>query len=135
MDSHVGLAHPEETAAAARARMRRDGRDYLVVTDHHKVVGVLGRRDLEETDGLTVAERMQPVKVAAKVDSTARQAAALLRGRAVGLLPVLRGTKVIGVIAARDLLDRLGRTTPHRRALEHPGKPLRRSDSPRRPRR
>ena len=53
-----------------------------------------------------VGELMQPDVVSIAAGASVQRAAALMRARAVGCLPVLEGDRVVGMLTARDLVVR-----------------------------
>jgi len=123
MHTDVAVTHPGEAASKALKLMQAKKLEYLVVLQHGRTLGVLTRHELEGSDGgELVSERMAPQSVSASPATTAHQAAKLLRGRASGCLPVLDGHKLVGLVTTADLLERLAKASPVRKAREHPGK-------------
>jgi CBS domain-containing protein len=93
--------------------MKSGGIRHLIVQDQRRVVGVVSERDLGGTklaprDGV-VADVMTANVVSAPPEATIRQAANLLRGRTIGCLPIVEGTKAVGVVTTTDLLELIGR--------------------------
>jgi len=99
---------PDETASAARTKMKRHRIRHLVVVDDGRVAGIVSERDLGR-GGSRVREVMTADVVSATPDTTLRQAANLMRGRTIGCLLVIEGEDLIGVVTTTDLLDQLGR--------------------------
>ena len=110
MSTRVASACPEDDLEAAHERMRRTGIHHLVVVDRHKVVGIL--TDSEATRRLnegasTVETAMFMHVLTATPEMTVADAAAMLRGRPEGALPVLEGRRLVGIVTLSDLLDLL----------------------------
>jgi acetoin utilization protein AcuB len=115
MNVDVRTADPNESAEAAWTRMRLGRFHHLVVMEDSRVVGVISDRDLGGAKGAsrrklyTVGDLMTLNVVTARPTTTLRQAANLLRGRSIGCLPILEGSKLVGIITVTDILDLLGR--------------------------
>ena len=115
MSTDVETISPEASGADAWEMMRRRRIRHLVVVRGKSVVGILSDRDLggrigdSARAGRTVAEMMTPSVATASAATSVRQAANLLRGRTIGSLPVLDGTKLVGIVTTSDLLELLGR--------------------------
>jgi CBS domain-containing protein len=110
--------------------MRTQGIHHLVVTEGSRVVGVLSNRDAGGKRGAAVraearvADLMTGSVVTATPDTTIRRAALLMRGRTIGCLPIVKGTRLVGIVTVSDLLDVLGRgverpVTPQRHGLRY----------------
>src|SRR5262245_16449672 len=95
--------------------MQERGIHHLVVTQDGKAVGILSARDLSGPRGValrwagTVGELMATRIVIARPETTVREAANLLRGRAIGCLPVVSGERIVGIVTITDLLEMIGR--------------------------
>ena len=113
MKPRVETVSVGESAEVARQRMRQKRIRHLVVTSGRDVVGVVSDRDLEEAGSLrrvqTVGEVMTSPVVTARPETTLRQAANLLRGRAIGCLPVLENGRLVGIVTTTDLLELVGK--------------------------
>ncbi len=115
MSEDVATVPAEETAERAWERMRVQRIHHLVVTRDRVAVGILTDRDLGGSrgsklrGGKTVAELMTPNVVSAMRTTTVRQAANMLRGSAIGCLPVFDKGKLIGIVTVSDLLELVGR--------------------------
>ena len=99
MSTRVASACPEDDRVAAQERLRRTGINHLVVVDRHNVVGVLP--DSEATrrlnEGASSVETAMFMHVlTATPEMTVADAAARLRGRPEGALPVLEGRRLVG---------------------------------------
>lgn len=113
MKTHVETISPNESVQGAANRMRSARIRHLVVQDGRKVVGVISDRDVANLGSFrqiqTVEEVMSASVVTATPDTTLRQAANLLRGRAIGCLPVVEKGKLAGIVTITDLLELVGR--------------------------
>lgn len=111
MQTEVWETFPEESLADAAARMRDHGVGSLVVLDGEQLVAVITDRDLMRAtaDGappnVTKVARYQsgaPVVAGPEVDITT--AAQMMVEHDVRHLPVVSGSKLLGMVSARDLL-------------------------------
>ena len=115
MSSPVATIESSESAEAATNLMQERGIQHLVVTEKGKAVGVLSARDLGGPRGValrwagTAGEIMTGHIYAASPRTTVQEAANLLRGRAIGCLPVVDGERIVGIVTITDLLDVLAR--------------------------
>ena len=116
----------EETIPVETAwnRMQELGIHHLVVTREGKAAGILSTRDLSGPRGValrwagTAGDLMATRIVTATPETTVREAANLLRGRAIGCLPIVRGARIVGIVTITDLLEMIGRGRekgPHRK--------------------
>jgi acetoin utilization protein AcuB len=111
MRTHVVTVSPRESAEAAIERMRRARIRHLVVQDGEKVVGVVSDRDLPPGSPRrprTVEDVMTSPAVTCSPHTTLREAANLLRGRAIGCLLVVAEGRVAGIVTTTDLLELIG---------------------------
>lgn len=106
---------PEETAVAvARERLRREEIDHLVVVDGKRVVGVVAGKDiLHAGDGQPLSDVMSRAVVTIEPEATLRRAAGVMRGRAVGCLPVVSDGRLVGIVTTSDLLTALAKGDTH----------------------
>ena len=113
MTRAVETVSAAEPAESARQRMRTKRIHHLVATRGPEVVGVVSARDLDALGSFrlvqTVGDVMASPAVTADPAMTLRQAANLLRGRAIGCLPVMEGKRLAGILTITDLLEMLGR--------------------------
>jgi CBS domain-containing protein len=110
MSSPVEVIGPEASAAEARDRMRKGRIHHLVVKRGREVVGILSERDLDGAAAdANVETTMSTDVVTAAPGTTVRDAAKLLRGRAIGCLPVLDRGRAVGMVTITDLLELLGK--------------------------
>ncbi len=112
MRTRVETVSPHEPASVALERMRRAGIRHLLVCDENGLVGVLSDRDIGGVGSLRRVEAVEDVMsrpvVTASPDTTVRDAANLLRGRAIGCLPVISDGTIVGVVTGTDLLELIG---------------------------
>jgi len=106
---------PSDRLASAAARMRASQVGVLAVVEDGRLVGLLTERDLLQAvaDGLStdvtpVAEYMRPVPCVIGADASAAWAAARMMELRVRHLPVVRDTRVVGLLSACDLLSQWG---------------------------
>jgi CBS domain-containing protein len=115
MNTNVRTVGPEESADEAWELMRLHDIHHLVVMEDGAPIGVVSERDLggrrgpSVRRGRTVLDLMSPQLVSAKPDTSIKQAANLLRGYAVGCLPIIEGRRLKGIVTVTDLLELLGR--------------------------
>jgi acetoin utilization protein AcuB len=122
MSRSVETVSAAESAESARQRMRTKRIHHLVAKRGPDVVGVVSARDLDALGSFrlvqTVGDVMASPAVTATPEMTLRQAANLLRGRAIGCLPVMEGAKLAGILTITDLLEMLGRGVDRPAAAE-----------------
>ncbi len=106
----LGAEAPEDEA---REQMRRNRIHHIVVTRGARVVGIVSDRDLGFEPGTriarTVGDLMTPAVATAKITTTIREAANLMRGRTIGCLPVVENGRLAGIVTTSDLLTLLGK--------------------------
>lgn len=97
----------DDSVGQARTRMRDAGVHQLVVRDRRGwVVGVLSAGDVRRVpDRGIVADFMCRRLLIVRPGTSVGSAAALMRAHAIGSLPVLRGTRLVGIVTVSDLLD------------------------------
>lgn len=106
---------PKETGVAvARERLRTEEIDHLVVVDGERVVGVVAGKDvLRIDDNRPLSDVMSRTVVTIGPEATLRRAAGVMRGRAVGCLPVLSDGRLVGIVTTSDLLTALAKGDTH----------------------
>ena len=130
MTTNVQAISPEASAAEAWELMRRKDIHHLVVLADSKVIGVLSSRDAGGRSGAALRDRsrvrdlMTASVVSVDPTTTARRVANLMRGRAIGCVPVLEGERLVGILTVSDLLELVGGgvgrpARPPRRGLHH----------------
>jgi len=114
MSSPVETIRPQSSAADARTRMSRARIHHLVVTEGRDVVGIVSERDLDGVAPDTpVDEIMSGPVITAPAGMTVGDAAKILRGQAIGCLPVTERGRPIGMVTIVDLLTLLGKGAIH----------------------
>jgi acetoin utilization protein AcuB len=130
MTKDVETISPDMGAVDAWELMRRKGIHHLVVIADSRVMGVLSDRDVGGRSGGSIRTRsrvsdlMSTSVVTVEPDTTIRKTANLMRGRTIGCVPVVDGTRLVGIVTVSDLLELLGRgvarpSRPSRRGLHH----------------
>ena len=112
MTTHVECVRPDETLARAASLMRRRRIHHLVVADGRRIIGVLSESALQTRDAEGVAKVGDAVPrhvVLGSPEMTVRQAAHLMRNRADSALPIVSGTRLVGIVTVSDLLAVLER--------------------------
>jgi CBS domain-containing protein len=114
MSSPLEVIGPKATAAEARARMRRARIHHLVIANGRDVVGIVSERDLDDVEPeASVDQVMSGPVITAPASTTVGEAANILRGQAIGCLPVTERGKPIGMVTVADLLTLLGKGSIH----------------------
>ena len=107
---------PKADLEAAHVQMTEHHVHHLVVMDHETVVGILSAHDLERRratlydDKWLVEDIMSHPPIVASPQTTAAQAAKMMRGSAQGCLPIVDGRVLVGIVTTSDLLDLLAKT-------------------------
>jgi CBS domain-containing protein len=122
MTRSVRTVGPNESVAAAKAAMDQGGfRHLVVVAEDGAIAGVLSHRDLffgplawsigqgrAAYEKLLSSARVKDVMhgdvVTVDAATTLPEAAALLRERKIGCLPVVEGDRLVGVLTEGDLV-------------------------------
>src|SRR5665213_2307801 len=113
MSPDVVSVASSDAASVAWTRMRRRGIHHLVVLDGSRVVGILSERDLGGASGArtrkdrVVRELMTPRVESIESDTSVDDAAAMMRARLIGSLPVMDGDDLVGIITATDVFEAL----------------------------
>jgi tRNA nucleotidyltransferase (CCA-adding enzyme) len=113
MSRPVRSVSPRETVAAAMVLCQRYGQSGALVTEAGRLVGTVGREDLDRAIGHGLSHA--PVKgimsgraSTASADATLPELQQLLAGSPEGRIAVLEGESVVGVVTRRDVLRALG---------------------------
>ena len=111
MRKEVFEASPDECLADAAARMRDHGIGSLPVMAGEELLGILTDRDLMNAvaDGAAAEETrvvsyMSSVPIVAAPGDDTATAARLMVQHDVRHLPIVQGSRVVGIVSARDLL-------------------------------
>ena len=106
MSHPVVTIAPGQTVAGARQLMENRGIHQLVVVDEGRVVGVIAAADVRERPrGGRVEDFMSRRLFTATPGTPLGPAAALMRARAIGCLPVVDRGRLVGIVTVSDLLD------------------------------
>jgi CBS domain-containing protein len=104
---------PDTPVAEAARRMRDSSIGVVLVTNGDDIAGVFSERDLLTR---VVAENLDPAAtsvnqvatqkvISVPADASLRQCAELLREHGVRHLPVVEGSKPVGIVSARDFFE------------------------------
>ena len=108
MSRHPVTVRPQDSVAVARARMAQGGFHHLPVVDEPgRLVGIVSERDLERVCGrpeARVADCMTPDPVTVSPDTPVVEAVQKMLAYHIGSLPVLEGTRLVGILTERDIL-------------------------------
>lgn len=105
----------DDEAEVAWDRMRLHRTHHLVVVEDGAIAGIVSDRDLGGPRGAPallnrrVRDVMTWNAVTARPTTTVREAANILRGRAIGCLPVVERGTLKGIVTTTDLLELIGR--------------------------
>lgn len=115
MSKNVISVTPATTVAAARERLRAGEIDHLVVLERKRIAGVITGRDLDRAaDDAPVATVMTHPVVTIEPEATLRRAAGIMRGRAIGSLPVVDDeNRLVGIVTTADLLTAMSKGEVH----------------------
>jgi acetoin utilization protein AcuB len=114
MSKNVISVSPQTDVAAARQKLRTGEIDHLVMVDGKRVVGVVSGRDLPPADDDKPVRVVMTQNVATiEPGATLRRAAGIMRGRAVGCLPVVDDGRLVGIVTTSDLLTALAKGEIH----------------------
>ena len=114
MTKNVVSVPKEMAVSMARTRLRNEEIDHLVIVDGKRVVGVVSSKDmLRADDDKPLSAVMNRLVVTIAPDATLRRAAGIMRGRAVGCLPVIDEGRLVGIVTTSDLLTALARGQAH----------------------
>jgi len=112
MTTKVQTIRGTESIERAHACMQVHGIHHLVVVDGRSVVGLVTDEALQRgaAEGIArVEDVMFHHVVTSTPQLTVREAANLMRGRAVGALPILDRRRLVGIVTVSDLLDLIGK--------------------------
>jgi CBS domain-containing protein len=115
MSKHAVSIAPEATIRSAREALRREEVEHLIVAEKKHVVGVVAREDLARAkdEDAPITGVMTRNVVTIEPGATLRRAAGVMRGRAIGCLPVVSHGELVGVVTTSDLLDALAKGDTH----------------------
>ena len=106
MTRSVVTIDADETIAVARERMADAGVHQLVVRGKRGgVKGVIGLGDLSNVSRTArVGDFMPRRLLSVTPDTPVARAAALMKDHAIGSLPVLNGSRLVGIVTVSDML-------------------------------
>lgn len=108
MTRKVVTVNPTDTLAVAESKMKAGGFRRLPVIAADKLVGIVSEFDLrryrDALDSTLVETAMTRDPITVKPTDTLERAATLMRQNQVGALPVMHLGKLVGIVAARDLM-------------------------------
>lgn len=109
MTTTVHTANPDDPLATVREAFRRRLIRQLPVLAAGRVIGIVTDRDVrgEPSDTRTVDAVMTPNPATVTPETPVERAAAILRERKFGALPVVDEGKLVGIVSESDLLDAL----------------------------
>ena len=109
MTEQVEIVHPEDDVAAVLARLRQRRVRQFPVVSEVKLVGIITDRDVRsQRDSHAKTSTVMTRKPLTTTGATpVEEAAALLRDRKIGALPVLDGEELVGIVSESDLLAAL----------------------------
>jgi acetoin utilization protein AcuB len=114
MSAHVISIAPENTVASAREALRNGEIRHLVVIEGKRVVGVVTVNDLARAaDDQPVSAVMSRHVVTIESNATIRRAAGVMRGRAIGCLPVVDDGRLAGIVTTSDFLTAIAKGEIH----------------------
>jgi len=107
MSSRVVTVEPQLSLEAARALLQKHKIRQLPVVKQKKLVGIITDRDLRSapTTVKTVGEIMTPKPLAIGPTASVDEAARVIRLHRIGALPVIDGSRLVGILSATDVLD------------------------------
>src|ERR1019366_3718742 len=108
MTRNVVTVRPAETLAAAASKMQAGPFCRLPVVEADQLVGIGSefdlRSDVDSLDSTLVKTAMTRHPITVMPSETLDYAATLMRQHKVGALPVMHLGKLVGIVAARDLM-------------------------------
>lgn len=114
MTAPVVTIAPEATIRTARLELQIHEIRHLVVVAKRRIVGVVSEHDIVgQPDDMPVSYVMSREMVTIEPDSTLRHAAAIMDGRMVGCLPVVKGGELEGIVTSTDLLHAIAKGAIH----------------------
>lgn len=114
MTKNVVSVPKEMAVGMARERLRTEEIDHLVIVEGKRVVGIVSSKDiLRAADDEPLSAVMSRLVVTIEPNATLRRAAGVMRGRAIGCLPVLDEGRLVGIVTTSDLLTALAKGETH----------------------
>jgi CBS domain-containing protein len=101
---------PSDTLAEAAARMWNAQTGSLLVMDGENLMGIVTERDLlrcvaqgQDANTIPLKDVMRTDLITCGPQTTLKEAAKIMATRWIRHLPVIEGTKVVGIVSQRDL--------------------------------
>jgi acetoin utilization protein AcuB len=109
MTARVEIVRPDDTVVVVRELFRRRRIRHVPVVASGRVVGIVSDRDLPGTadDTGSVDAIMSPMPAVTTPATPIEDAAATMRARKIGALPVVEGDRLVGIVSESDLLGAL----------------------------
>jgi len=109
MTTTVQVVQPDDDVATVREMFRRRRIRQLPVVAAGRVIGIITDRDVRAAADAhtTVDALMTPTPLTTSPSTPVEVAAALLRTRKIGALPVVEGAVLVGIVSESDLLGAL----------------------------
>ena len=107
MSARVVTVEPQQSLEEARTLMLKHKIRQLPVMKQKRLVGIVSDRDLRSapTTAKMVGEIMTPKPLVIAATASVDEAARVIRQHRVGALPVLEGSRLVGILSATDVLD------------------------------
>lgn len=116
---HFLVVAPEDTLGEVAERMTRENVGAVIVKDHGRLIGILTERDMlhamaarVHTSDARVRQWMTPDPITAEPDLPLDDAARVMLENGFRHLPVVDGSRVLGVVSLRRVLGGRRRPTP-----------------------
>jgi CBS domain-containing protein len=100
----------DDTLSEACARMRESQTGSLLVMEGQRLIGIVTERDVLKTVAQGLDPKVTPLKDVMTTDiitigpmTTLKEAAKIMASKWIRHLPVVEGSKVVGIISQRDL--------------------------------
>lgn len=106
MTTQVEVVRPDDDVATVREVLRRRAIRQLPVIAADRLIGIVTDRDVRGvSDPTTIVESvMSPSPVTTTPATPVEAAAAVLRSRKIGALPVMEGGRLVGILSESDVL-------------------------------
>jgi acetoin utilization protein AcuB len=125
MTTKLLTVSPEDSVEGAVRLLQQRGVRHLLVLDGKELVGILSDRDLKRAldpqkskrkkllnlgglffllEPILVREIMTKDPMSVEANASAQEAAALMVAKRFGALPVVKGSKLVGIVTETDLL-------------------------------
>jgi CBS domain-containing protein len=110
MTSEIITLSPTSTVKQAAGLLTRQQISGAPVTDRQgRIVGILSEADIVAKRGARVKDIMSKNISSVEEDTPIAEIAALMTSRKISRLPVMRGTKLVGIVSRADLVAAVAR--------------------------